>query len=223
MRLQGSEVSETYVNTNLINRVSSSSTSNTQEVVIEGHTASGSGTDLQLTFVTQTVTLNGQTPVELTTPLARATRIYNNSSTNLATNSAVYVYQSTSAVSAGVPSDATKVHVVMDQANNDNTSNKCATAFSNVDYGLITQAYLGIDQKTAANADFRLKIRLPGKLFRTQWEIPLQSAANASTWFDFRPFIIVPKNSDVIITAKTSTNNVSVSAGFNALICKVQN
>lgn len=64
---------ETYVSTNAIDSISSSSTSDTGTVSIEGHTISGS----DLTFVVQSKTLTGQTKATLDTPLARCTRVYN--------------------------------------------------------------------------------------------------------------------------------------------------
>lgn len=223
MGLAGSETEETYVNTNAIDAVVSSSGSNTMEVTIEGHTISGSGTDIELTFVVQTATLNGQTPVALTTPLARATRVYNSSTTALAANSTIYVYDDTSGVTNGVPDTASNVHLIMEESKNSNTSFKAATAFSNVDYFLISQVYFGVEKKTTASVDFMLKIRPPGCLFRGVFSVPLDTAGNPSTWVDVRPLIVVPKNSDVILTAIASTTNVGVDGGFNGLICKTYN
>ena len=63
---------------NDIDVVVSTSASDTQSVTIEGHTISGN----DLTFVSQTVNLNGTTNVSLTTPLARANRLVNNNGTD---------------------------------------------------------------------------------------------------------------------------------------------
>ena len=65
---------ETYVSANSIDKFSSSSGDDTGTMVVEGHTIDGSG---EFTFVTQSVTLQGQTEASLTTPLARSSRLYN--------------------------------------------------------------------------------------------------------------------------------------------------
>lgn len=223
MGFTGSETSETYVTTNAIDSIVSSSGSNTMEVTIEGHTVTGTGTDSKFVFVVQTATLNGQTPVTLSTPLARATRLYNSSVTPLAANSIVYVYDNASTVTNGVPDTDSNVHVIMEEALKTNTSLKAATAFSNTDYFLLSQVYFGVEKKTSASVDFMLKIRPPGCLFRSVFSVPLDTAGNPSNWIDVRPMIVVPKNSDVILTAVASTTNVAVDGGFNGLICEVQN
>ena len=87
MTLPSGQSEETYVSSNIIDTISSNNSSDTQEVVIEGHTISGS----DLTFSSQTATLNGQNKVTLSTPLARATRVYNNGSADLL--GSVFVYE----------------------------------------------------------------------------------------------------------------------------------
>jgi hypothetical protein len=152
---------ETYISTNLIDSVVSSSASDTQEVTIEGHTIEGSGVDAKFTFVVQTVTLNGQTPVALTTPLARASRVNNNSSTEIV--GVVSVYED-SAVTGGVPNDVTKVHI--DIPLGFQQSFKAATTFSNTDYFFLTGCYGAVSQKQTAAADFYIELREVGKSFR---------------------------------------------------------
>lgn len=217
MGFAGSEIAETYVSDNLIDRIVSSNNTNTQTMVVEGHTIDGSGL---LTFVTQTLTLTGQTPVALTTPVARVSRAYNSSGTVLASGSTIYVYESTSTVTSGVPQTASKVHITVNAA--ENQSLKCATSFSNVDFGLITHIYADINKKTTAIADIRLKIRLNGGVFRTVLVRTVNTAANGGFDLHLDPYVIVPNNADVIMTATASTADVSISAGFNTYIATVQ-
>lgn len=196
---------ETYATSNSIDRISSSSTSDTtQTVLIEGHTISGS----DLTFVTQTATLNGQNKANLTTPLYRCSRLYNTSANNFVGN--IYVYEDT-AISTGVPTDATKIHLKVDPSKNQ--SEKASTSFSSVDYGIITSVYGGVTSKRAAVAEFNLQIREYGKVFRTilNW-----SSAQGETRVALEPHVVVPPNSDIRITAKVSVNDTEVVAGFNA-------
>lgn len=201
---------ETYASGNTIDTISSSDTNDTQSVIIEGHTLSGSN----LTFVTQTATLTGRTKATLTTPLYRCTRLYNNSSTNFTGN--IYVYED-SAITNGVPDDSTKIHIKIDPTKNH--SEKASTSFSSVDYGIITSVYGGVTSKRAAVAEFNLQIREFGKVFRTvlNW-----SSVQGMTRVPLEPHIIVPPNSDIRITAKVSVNDTEVVAGFNAYFGLVQ-
>lgn len=205
--------SETYVFTNAINTISSSNAANTQSVVIEGHTISGN----VLTFVTQTATLNGQNKVTLTTPLARATRIYNNTVTN-GNNLAgqVYVYQDTT-ISAGVPVDGTKVHLMTRPARNQ--SEKASTSISGTDYWIITSYHAEVLEKSSAFADVELQVRnLPG-VFRQQVDISAESGSLSQYFFD--PPLVVRKNSDVRLQAIGSAANIDVSGGMQGYLAKV--
>jgi len=221
MELQGSEVAETLETTNSIDAIVSDD-SNTATITIEGHTVSGTGTDQEFTFVVQQVNLTGTTPASLTTPLARCSRIYNGSSTALTADSTVYVYASDGVtVTAGVPQTDSAIKIVIVEASKNNTSLKAATTFSKDDYYVITQVYFGISKKTGASADFKIKTRLPGRLFRTRFETSLDTASTKYVVIDLKPYVIVNKNSDVILTSNASTTNVSVYGGFNGVLAKI--
>ena len=212
MTLPAGVTDETYISTNGITHISSSDAGDTQAVKIEGHTISGS----DLTFVVQSTTLDGQNKVALTTPLARVTRVYNDDSTDFA--GSIYVYEDDT-VSAGVPTTNSKVHLIVPIG--ENQSFKGATAVSSVDYWLLTGMAASVNEKTAATVDVELQIRMPGKVFRTQFNFTVASTGSNSLPIELDPVIIVPKNSDVRMRAKASTNNVSVSGrmkGYLALI-----
>ena len=206
---------EVYVSTNLIDRVVSSSASDTQEVTIEGHTIEGSGVDAKFTFVVETVTLNGQTPVALTTPLARASRVNNNGSTEIVGVVAVY---EDSAVTGGVPNDTTKIHINIPLCFQQ--SFKAATTFSNTDYFLLTGCYGAVSQKQTAAADFYIELREVGKSFR-QIACLTASSSGGSFNIEFDPAIIIPRNADVRIRCTTGTNNAVVFTNFRGYLAKV--
>lgn len=209
---------ETYVSTNIIDTISSSSASDTQEIVIEGHTVSGSGTNQIFTFVIQTATLNGQNKVTLATPLARVSRAYDNSSSALVGD--VYVYEDTT-ITGGVPTDTTKVHIEIVGTLGDTQSFKCATTFSNTDYFICTGGFASIRKVTSAAVDFILEVRRPGGLFRPVAQISLNSSGVGFADVRFDPYTIIPKNSDIRITAESGTNNVAVDAAFQGYIAEV--
>ena len=203
---------ETLVASDLIDTISSSSAGDTQAVTIEGHTISGS----DLTFVSQAATLNGQTKVVLATPLARSTRIFNNSATDFAGDVAVY---EDTAIVAGVPTDKTKVHLLVSIGKNQ--SEKCTTSISSVDYWILTSLHAGVLTKTAATAEFELQVRLSGKVFRNIHDFSANSSSGTIELL-LDPYIIVPKNSDVRMRATSSANNTEVEAGMNGYLAIVQ-
>lgn len=206
---------EVYVSDNTIAYVSSSDATDVQEVTIEGHTVTGTGFDQEFTFVVQNVTLNGQTPVALATPLARTSRMYNNNGQELVGR--VVVYENTTVV-GGVPSDATKIH--LDIPAGFQSSFKAATTFSKEDYYLITGAYGAVSLKQSAAVDFYLELRDAGKTFR-QAALFTASSAGGAFNIELDPCIIVPKNADVRITCETSSNNAVAFGVFRGYLAKV--
>jgi len=212
MTLPGSETGETYVSTNIIDSISSSSSSDTQTITIEGHKIVNNS----LIFVVQNVTLNGQNKVTLSTPLARSTRAYNTGSTDLA--GTVYIYEDQS-ITAGVPGTDTKVHLMIPSG--ENQSFKAATSLSSTDYWLLTEIVASINEKTSATSDIELQVREFGKVFRTLFQFAVASTGSNTVHIPFDPVIIVPKNSDIRIRAKASTSSVSISANLSGYLAKV--
>lgn len=215
MTLPTTIANESYLTSNLITHISSADAGDTQVITIEGHTISGT----DKTFVAQSVTLQGQTAVALTTPLARATRAFNAGSTNL--TGPVYIAE-TDTVIAGVPQTATKVHLII--AAGRNQSEKAATAFSSVDYGLITGVYAAINRNSGANvtADIDLEIAEAGKVFRSQLELGLRTSGLSAQFIPLNPYIIVPKNADVRLVGTSNTNDTALFGWFNTFIATIQ-
>jgi hypothetical protein len=207
---------ETYVTTNAIDKISSSSGSDTEVITIEGHTVSGTGTDAEFTFVVQTVTLVGQTETALTTPIARVSRAYNAGSTALVGD--VYIYEDDT-VTAGVPQTATKIHLKIPAGQN--TSFKGATTFSNTDYFILTEVHFAVGKKAAATVDFDLEVRKVGGLFLPKFQTTLATTGSNSESEVFMPYYIVPKNADVRIRAIASTTGVEADCNFEGILCEI--
>lgn len=210
MTLPAGQESETYATSNSIDKVSSSNNSDTVELVIEGHTLSGS----DLTFVTQSVTLTGQSKATLSTPLYRMTRMYNNGSTNLL--GTIYGYEDT-AITAGVPTDGTKVHCMIRATTNQ--SEKASTSLSSTDYWLISSVTVSVLEKVAAFAQAELEIRLFGKVFRSA-DI-LSAAAGSSYNETYDPLLIVRPNSDVRIKSVASGAGTDVAATIHGYLATI--
>jgi len=205
---------ESYVTGNTIDYISSSSASDTQTIKLECHTVEGTGVNSKFTFLVQEVTLNGQTPVALDTPVARVSHAYNSNGTEIVGR--VTVYENTTVV-GGVPSDTTKIHLDIPQGLQG--SFKGATTFSNSDYYILTGGFGSVSKKQEASADFFLEVREAGGVFIQRAAI---SAASGGPWnVELDPAVIIPKNADVRITADASANNTVVFGVFKGYLAKV--
>jgi hypothetical protein len=202
---------ETYVGTNIITHFSSSSASDTEIIKVEGHTVDGSG---NFTFAVQTVTLVGQTKTALTTPLARVTRVVNTGSTDLIGN--IYIYQDDT-VSAGVPTTGAKVHLIVEAGLNN--SEKASTTISSNDYWILTSFYGDCLEKTAAFGILHLEIREKGGVFVNK--VDISCSTNARGVHEFKPYLVVPKNSDVRLRCSASATNKDFSGGIQGLLASV--
>jgi len=211
MTLPTGTFNETYVSDNLITTISSSSSSDTEVVSVEGHTISGSN----LTFVVQTATLNGQNEVTLTTPLARCTRIRNTGSTDLV--GAIYAYQDDT-VTAGVPQTGSKVHCMIRAGQN--RTEKASTSVSSQDYWIVTGVWGDMLSKNDWNAEIAFETRAIGGVFEKNFDYVVSKGA--STWRHGVPYVVVPKNTDVRLRALASNANASVSGGIFGILAIVQ-
>lgn len=215
----GGELNETYVSTNVIDRIVSSSTSDTAKTVnIEYHTISGGN----FTFGVQSATLTGQAPVTLATPCARVSRIYNTGATELVGN--VYVYEDgTITTPANGPDDATTIHAQIPAG--DQSTHKASTTLSSVDYMFITEAGAAVVDAApgvgGTYIDIDLEIRNAGGVFRKVIEWGVSSDGLNTAVLQFDPVIIVPANSDIRIRALSSKADIDVTAFFSGYLASV--
>ena len=206
---QGSVVNETYATGNTIDRIISDSASDGETITVEGHTISGG----EFTFVTQNVTLNGQTAVTLTTPLARANRAFNTASTELVGN--VYVYENV-ATTAGVPNTAANTKLLIQAG--DQQSQKAATTISKDDYWIITQVFSSAERSNSANVDMRLEVRESGGVFRPRFIWATRSTGQNAITINLNPPIIVPSNADIRMVATSDAANTAVDGWMNGYL-----
>lgn len=210
---EGDDLHETLPTANDITVVSSSSGSDTTTLVVEGHTISGS----ELTFVTQSVTLTGQTDATLTTALARCTRMYASGATNLVGN--VYAHEG-GTTSAGKPTNTAEIHAVIPAGRNQ--TEKCQTAISNSDMWFITDMEAHMTGSTSARVELELQVKLGGKVWRPVGaRFGLSTTGTIGNQHIFTVPIIIPRNSDVRMIAVASTTNVDVSAGMNGFLASI--
>lgn len=228
-QFQGTTANETFVTTNLIDSIVSSSGSDvSQTIVIEGHTADGSG---NLTFVSQEKTLVGQSEATLTTPLARCNRLYvKQTGTALSFPTAlvgtVYCYDNTDGITSGVPDTAAATKCLI--LPGETQSQKCATSISSTDYWIITETSIGVTAVTGGG----------GSSERVEARIESRDVANGGAWRpvsasigltvgsntfieNLNPYLIVPKNHDVRLRAKSDSSTCSISGEISGILASV--
>lgn len=217
--MPGTEELETYVEDNSIDSLILTDTNYTGDVYIEGHTKSGS----DYTFVTQTIAATGQTRKALTTSLSRVSRTEIRGTLTTPATDKLYIYESDGVTpSGGVPDIDSQVHMIV--SGKEYQSLKAATTISSQDYLFITGIYGSVVKNGGGSGkvDFRLKVRAPGsEQFLTKRKFGLNTGQEPF-YQPIRPFLIVPANSDVIMTAEASAAGIAVAAGFDALLAKVQ-
>ena len=203
----GGEADETYLSTNGITHLISSSTGDTEDVIVEYHTINGAST--QLTFGVQTVTLTGQTAAALPTACARVSRMYNNSGTELAGD--VYAYEG-GATSGGVPTDLTTVHAQI--VAGEQQTQKLATSISNVDAFFITEVVFSVLSGNNLEADFTLETKKLGGVWLPKFEWAAAVQGSTSVHIPVDPVIYVPNNSDIRVRAAMVSGTANVSGQF---------
>ena len=207
---------ETYLgmNTNSIDSISSSSSSDTEVVRIEGHTESGD----DKTFVIQTATLNGQNRVALTTALNRITRISHNNDSSTDLVGEIYGYENTG-LSSGKPTDTTKIHITIPSG--ENQSQKASTSLSSVDYWVVSSITANYLEKSGTNiAEVTIEVRESGGVFKPIIA-PVVISTGVSKEITFEPYVIIKPNSDVRLTAVASANNQEISGEINGFLAVI--
>lgn len=206
----GTPLRETYLTGNTVDSLSSDNAADTNiPIYIEGMTRSGD----ELTFVTQVVNTNasdGRTRVALTTPLCDVTR------QRAVTAGNIFIYENT-ALTAGVPTDTTKIHSQLVAGKNASLSAKTSIAKNN--YFILTSYWATIGKASGTNAvDIipniaHLGDAVVGDNFITidPWAIALGSPATGP---DIEPYYIIPPNSRIVMRASASGGTISVKAGF---------
>ena len=199
-------LNESYVSTNLITTMVSDNSNDLIAMKIEGHTVDADG---NFTFVVQIAFLLGLTPVTLTTPLARVSRVYNFGATNLVGD--VFITEDDT-FTAGVPDTDSKVHCEI-RAGFDQ-SFKCATTTSQYDYFIIEEVHASILKKQSATVNLFLEVRLKGGIFLPKYEWAVTSSGTSSNDQHFAPQLIVPPNADVRVRGISTNAGTEVAAGF---------
>lgn len=217
--------SETYLEPsdgNLIDTVTSSDASDVGEIIrIEGHYFDDDG---DFIFSVQTVVLNGQNRVTLGQPLCRCSRM---NEINTATLSGdIWVFQSTSTDTAGVPNNLALAHNIIKGTGGFRQSYKGATTMSSTDAFLITAITLSIQKKQSAVVDFGFEIAklTSAGLGQTIDFLPLfgeetlNSTGQSALRLDLDPVITIPPNHDVRGVATSGAAGAQANITFSGYL-----
>lgn len=200
---------EEYQTSNVALNMSSSDNSDTVTVTIEYMSFNFAG---EFVFATQTKTLTGQTPVTLSDSGCRWMRMY----TNDTTAGNIYLYRD--GATNGVPDDMTKVHNEILAGTNQ--SQKAATSVAGGSYLVLTYGWADTIRKASSTIEIDFRVRQVGGDFRIA---PRRGVtANQSVNYSFDPYIIIPANSDLEVTAKAASGaDNSVTAGFDGYFADI--
>jgi hypothetical protein len=203
-----------------IDSISSSSASDTVDIQIQG-------LDANLELVTQVATLSGQTRVALTTPLIRVFRAKNNSYPGVNLAGTAYVYENT-ALSSGVPSDTTKIRLVVD-----NGDNQTLMALYTVPINYTAYMMSFYASTAGATQDTQYQIRLKAREYNgTDWgawqlkHLDAISDIGAGRMFhEYNPPQKFDGGTDIIMSAQAVSNalGANISAGFTVMLVEDYN
>lgn len=208
---QGGRVQWDTNETAPIKYISSSSALDTgQLIAIEGLDIDGS-------FVSQTATTNGQSNVELTTPLWRQFRMENDDDT-LDIQGVLYCHTDASPT-AGVPAD-TNIRTIIN--GDKNQTLYCAYTIPSGKVGFVVRGEVGPELEgngaaLAEYAHFHWEVRKHGKLFKVKKA--LSTVVSSGSYKDNRTFPDpLPGKTDLTLTAETVSMTLGVWATFDILL-----
>lgn len=203
------EAAYTFSATADITQISSSDDGDGQDIEIQGLDASWN-------LVKQTITLTGQTPATLTTALIRVFRMKNIGTTTLA--GTVYLFITGADVVDGVPDTDSEVRAVINIGNNQTLM--AIYTIPNGYVGYLTSWFAVAPFKTTNVCNVRMYRRSFGGVFQIK-EISATSTLGA---IGFNRKYEIPEKisakTDIKITGNSSSNNSTLSAGFDIVLRK---
>lgn len=200
---------------NPIDRVVSSSASDAETVQLLGHTSDALGNK---TFTVTNVTLTGQTPVVLTTPLHRVVDVIRNAPPPLVGN--VFVYED-SAITAGVPDDLTKVHAKIDGATGYQRGNKAAITISSDVYFFISSWSFSVNRQQTGFCDFTLETKDLGGVFLER-SVASSSRDTGTDVIKFRPFLLMKPSADLLVRGTASGTGIRATTEISGVVASVR-
>jgi hypothetical protein len=202
-----------YSATANIDRLSSSSASDTGDIIVIG-------LDTNWNIVIQTITLTGQTPVALTTSLIRVWRLENDGSSDFVGD--IYCFVN-GTVTAGVPDTPADVRAMVRNGNNKTTMAVYSIPAGYTGYVRSWYASSAGASKST-NYIIQLRARKFGKVFTLEHITSISDAGSSYLPHKYEDPLVFLEKTDLEMTAQITAASVtggSVSAGFDLVL--VQN
>ena len=199
----------TFSTTADIDSLSSSDDTDSQDILIQG-------LDTDWNEVNQTVTLNGQTPVSLSTNLIRVFRMVNMGSTDIA--GVVYNFVSGGTVTAGVPQTVTDIRAIINNGNNQTLM--CIYSVPSGKTGYFWGGYVSVSRGPSSStfADFTWRARLFGGVFAVKSRIATMSNGRSSWDYTYKVPLALPEKTDVLIRVEQVGATLGASGGFTVVL-----
>lgn len=194
-----------------IDSISSSDAGDNQNIEIRG-------LDSNWDKTIQTIALNGQNRVALTTNLIRVPRLKNVGNTVLAGN--VYCYPNT-AITGGVPDDTTKVRafILIGVSVGDNQTLMAIYTIPNAKTGLLVRYYAAAYLATASASLVRMYRREFGGVFQVKETIAINTVGSTFVERPYHPtYPRIPARTDIVMKANSTVDNVAIGAGFDLIL-----
>jgi hypothetical protein len=216
---QAPDLNETYLTPadgNLIDTMSSSSASDTgEEVSYEGHYWDA---DNNLVFATGTSIINGQNKVTLNRAYCRINRAFDNNTVPFVGD--INFYEDT-ALTNGVPTDTSKIHLTVKGTLGESQSFKAASSISGKDAYIVTALSVGALRNGAGALDFSLEARNAqlDSVFRPVFgRMAANTGGTSSSPFELAPPVLIGPNSDFRMVATPGANGMAGTATISGYL-----
>ncbi len=196
----------TFSTTADIDRVSSSNTTDTFDVEVQG-------LDTNYDLTVQTITLTGQTPVALTTSLIRVFRMKNVSAT--AASGTIFCFVNV-ATTAGVPDTITNTRAVL-TIGFEQTMMAIYTIPAGKT-GYMTGRTAAINCKLSGRCVVQMLMRAFGGIFQVKGSGSVDSEGTSMMEVKMTVPAKIPEKTDILIRGDSSVNNASLSATFEIIL-----
>lgn len=175
-------------------------------------------TEQSLSFGVQDVEANGQSQVTLSVPCCRVGRAYRPKQSRAAALVGPGYFYEDDTDTSGKPDTDAGVHLIIPAGVNQ--TQKASTSISESDYFIVTGIYLDVLEKNTANAVCEVQYREMGGVWRPIG--PKISASNtAGDPRPFKPYLIIPKNSDVRMIVSVGTGTKRISGGIEGYLASI--
>jgi hypothetical protein len=198
----------TFSSTADIDSVSSTNAADTQQIEIQG-------LDTNWNMVTQTVTLTGQTPVTLSTPLLRAFRMINVGTVDLLGE--VYLYINGATVVGGAPTLGTDIRAIINNGNNQTLMAIYTIPAGKTGYLRDWYAATAGARKTSVHI-IHVDSREFGRVFTLKHVSSIISTGSSQVQHKYVEPEVFPEKTDIIMHGNTDEDSAALAAGFDIVL-----